>query len=148
MTIQSLAPTPSRYLLHASYPIVYLRPQHLISEPTTRASDVDSFMGKFKASVQTIFENFKVCMLEILAEKERMITMASTTNTAGTAATMWAQPEVDVATTTHCKVAQVEAQQKADTMKPIMMADMLFLAVELIESIIVKQQVVMALARD
>jgi hypothetical protein len=37
MSTQSLAATPSGYLLHGSYPIVDLSPQHLVSEPTTMA---------------------------------------------------------------------------------------------------------------
>ena len=84
MPTQSLVAMPSGYLLHGSYPVVDLSPQYLVSEPTTMAFDAGSFMEKFKASVQPIFDEFKSRMLEIVAEKERMITMASSTNTAGT----------------------------------------------------------------
>jgi hypothetical protein len=37
MSTQSFAATPSGYLLHGSYPVVDLSPQHLVSEPTTMA---------------------------------------------------------------------------------------------------------------
>jgi hypothetical protein len=37
MSTQSLTATLSGYLLHGSYPVVDLSPQHLVSEPTTMA---------------------------------------------------------------------------------------------------------------
>jgi hypothetical protein len=37
LSTQSLTAMPSGYLLHGSYPIVDLSPQHLVSEPTTMA---------------------------------------------------------------------------------------------------------------
>ena len=74
--------------------------------------------------------------------------MASTTNMAGTTATMLAQPEVNAATMKYHKQATVEEQQEAEIVKPKTMVVRLFSAVELIESIIVKRQVVTDVARD
>jgi hypothetical protein len=71
MSTQSLADTPPGYLLHGIYPVVDLSPQHLVSETATMAFNAGSFMEKIKASVQQIFDEFKVSMLEIIAEKGR-----------------------------------------------------------------------------
>ena len=76
------------------------------------AFDAVSFMEKFKAFVQPIFDEFKVHMLEIVAEKERRIAMASAANTAGMAATMLAQPEVEAATAKYCQEAECRSSKK------------------------------------
>ena len=91
------------------------------------AFDAGSFMEKFKASLQPIFDEFKVRMLEILAEKQRRTPMASAANTAGTATTLSAQPEVDAAAAaTYHQEAAMEEKQEAETMKPNTMVARLF----------------------
>ena len=71
MSTQTLAAMPSGYLLHGSYPVVDPSPHHLVSKPTTMAFDANSFMEKFKASLQPIFDEFKMRMLEIVVKKEK-----------------------------------------------------------------------------
>jgi hypothetical protein len=105
------------------------------------AFNAGSFMEKIKASVQQIFDEFKVSMLEIVAEKGRGVAMVLV-------ATMPAQPEVEAATVTYHQEAALEEQQKSETVKPNTMAARLFTAVELIGSMELNQRTMTAAACD